>query len=63
MTDEGRKAKWLVEVKTSKEPDWGAVGTAIGRKCVEDVPYITGLEKYFKGGPAPAKSHGQRHGL
>ena len=50
MTDEGRKAKWLVEVKTSKEPDWGAVGTAIGRKCVEDVPYITGLEKYFEGG-------------
>ncbi len=50
MTDEGRKAKWLVEVKTSKEPDWGAVGTAIGRKVVEDVPYITGLEKYFKGG-------------
>jgi hypothetical protein len=49
MTDEGRKAKWLVEVKTSKEPDWGAVGTAIGRKCVEDVPYITGLEKYFGG--------------
>jgi hypothetical protein len=50
MTDEGRKAKWLVEVKTSKEPDWGAVGTAIGRKCVEDVPYVTGLEKYFEGG-------------
>jgi len=50
MTEEGRKAKWLVEVKTSKEPDWGAVGTAIGRKCVEDVPYITGLDKYFKGG-------------
>ena len=50
MTDEGRMAKWLVEVKTTKEPDWGVVGTAIGRKCVEDVPYITGLEKYFKGG-------------
>ena len=50
MTDEGRKAKWLIEVKTSKEPDWGAVGTAIGRKCVEDVPYITGLDKYFEGG-------------
>ncbi len=54
MTDEGRKAKWLVEVKTSKEPDWGAVGTAIGRKCVEDVPYITGLDKYFKGGKITA---------
>jgi hypothetical protein len=54
MTDEGRKAKWLVEVKTSKEPDWGAIGTAIGRKCVEDVPYITGLEKYFEGGKVTA---------
>ena len=54
MTDEGRTAQWLVEVKTSKEPDWGAVGTAIGRKCVEDVPYITGLDKYFKGGKVTA---------
>jgi len=54
MTDEGRMAKWLVEVKTTKEPDWGAVGTAIGRKCVEDVPYVTGLDKYFKGGKITA---------
>lgn len=54
MTDEGRKAEWLVEIKTSKEPDWGAVGTAIGYKCIEDVPYITGLEKYFKGGKVTA---------
>ncbi len=54
MTDEGRKAKWLIEVKTSKEPDWGAIGTAIGRKCVEDVPYITGLDRYFKGGKVTA---------
>jgi hypothetical protein len=50
MTDEGRKAAWLVEVKTTKEPDWGVVGTAIGRKCVEDVPYVTGLDTYFEGG-------------
>ena len=49
MTDEGRMAKWLVEVKTTKVPDWGVVGTAIGRKVVEDVPYITGLDKYFGG--------------
>ena len=54
MTDEGRKANWLIEVKTSKEPDWGAIGTAIGRKCVEDIPYITGLEKYFEGGKVTA---------
>jgi predicted aconitase len=50
MTDEGRKAKWLIEVKTSKEPDWGTLGTAIGRKCVEDVPYVAGIDKYFEGG-------------
>jgi predicted aconitase len=54
MTEEGRRAKWLVEVQTSKEPDWGAIGTAIGRKCVEDVPYITGLDKYFEGGKVTA---------
>ena len=50
MTDEGRMAKWLVEVKTSKEPDWGALGTAIGRKVVEDVPFIVGIDQYFEGG-------------
>jgi hypothetical protein len=54
MTDEGRKAEWLVEIRTSREPDWGAIGTAIGRKCVEDVPYITGLDKYFEGGKVTA---------
>jgi predicted aconitase len=50
MSDEGRMAKWLVEVKTSKTPDWGVLGTAIGRKVVEDVPYVTGIDKYFEGG-------------
>ena len=54
LTDEGRKAKWLVEIKTSKEPDWGAVGTGIGTKVVEDVPFITGIEKYFEGGKVTA---------
>jgi predicted aconitase len=54
MTDEGRRAKWLVEVKTTNEPDWGAVGTGIGIKVVEDVPFISGLEKYFEGGKVTA---------
>ena len=49
MTDEGRKAKWLIDVKTTEEPDWGVLGTAIGRKCVEDIPYIAGVEQYFGG--------------
>jgi predicted aconitase len=43
-------AKWLVDVKTSKTPDWGVLGTAIGRKVVEDVPYVVGIDKYFEGG-------------
>ena len=54
MTDEGRQAKWLIDVKTSKEPDWGTLGTAIGRKCVEDVPYVAGIDKYFEGGEVTA---------
>ena len=49
MTDEGRKAKWLIEVKTTNEPDWGVLGTAIGRKCVEDIPYVAGVDRYFGG--------------
>ena len=49
MTDEGRKAKWLIDVKTIEEPDWGVLGTAIGRKCVEDIPYVAGVEQYFGG--------------
>jgi predicted aconitase len=47
MTDEGRMANWLVEVKTSREPDWGVIGSAIGYKVVDGVPFITGLDKYL----------------
>jgi predicted aconitase len=49
MTDEGRMATWLIDVKTTKEPDWGVLGAAIGMKVVEDVPYIVGIDKYFGG--------------
>jgi predicted aconitase len=45
MTDEGRMANWLVDVKTSKEPDLGVLGTAIGLKVIDGVPFITGMEK------------------
>lgn len=47
MTDEGRKAKWLIDVQTSGEPDWGALGAAIGRNCVEDIPYVAGVRQYI----------------
>ena len=50
MTDEGRQAKWLIDVKTSKTPDWGVLGTAVGRKVVEDVPLYTGITQHFEGG-------------
>jgi predicted aconitase len=49
MTEEGRMAKWLIDVKTTKEPDWGVLGGAIGMKCSEDVPYIVGIDKYLGG--------------
>ena len=57
MTDEGRMAKWLIEVKTSGEPDWGVLGGAIGEKCIEDVPYVTGIDKYFDGKITPQNLH------
>ncbi len=47
LTDEGRKAKWLVEVKTSKVPNAQVLGSAIGMKVVEDVPYIIGLDHFL----------------
>lgn len=49
LTDEGRKAKWLVEVKTSRVPNAQVLGSAIGMKVVEDVPYITGLDQFLGG--------------
>lgn len=47
LTDEGRRAKWLVEVKTSRLPNAQLLGSAIGMKVVEDVPYITGLDRFL----------------
>lgn len=45
LTDEGRKATWVVEVKTSKLPEAQVLGSAIGMKIMEDVPYIKGLSE------------------
>ena len=47
MTDEGRMSSWVVEVKTSEEPDWGVLGTAIGLKVIDANPFITGIDKYI----------------
>ena len=47
LTDEGRKASWIVEVKCEKKPEAQLLGSAIGMKVMEDVPYITGMEKWL----------------
>ncbi len=47
LTDEGRKASWVVELRTSKKPEPQILGSAIGMKVMEDVPYIKGLDQYL----------------
>ena len=47
LTDEGRKAHWLVEVKCPRGPEAQLLGSAIGMKVMEDVPYIRGLDAWL----------------
>ena len=47
LTDEGRKATWIVRVETSRKPEAQLLGSAIGMKVMEDVPYITGLDRWL----------------
>ncbi len=47
LTDEGRKASWIVEVRCEKKPEAQLLGSAIGMKVMEDVPYIKGLDQWL----------------
>lgn len=47
LTDEGRKATWIIEVKTTKKPEAQILGSAIGMKVMEDVPFVKGLDKWI----------------
>ena len=47
LTDEGRKAKWVVRINTEKKPEAQLLGSAIGMKVMEDVPYVIGLDKWL----------------
>ena len=47
LTDEGRKATWKVIIKTTKKPVAQILGSAIGMKVMEDVPYVVGLDKWI----------------
>ncbi len=47
LTDEGRKATWVVKVNTTKKPEAQLLGSAIGMKVMEDVPFVKGLDKWI----------------
>ena len=47
LTDEGRRATWIVKVQTTKKPEAQLLGSAIGMKVMEDVPYVVGLDAWI----------------
>ncbi len=47
LTDEGRKASWVIRIETTKKPEAQLLGSAIGMKVMEDVPYVIGLDKWI----------------
>lgn len=47
LTDEGRKATWVVKIETTKKPEAQLLGSAIGMKVMEDVPFVIGLDKWL----------------
>ena len=47
LTDEGRKATCIVKIETTKKPEAQLLGSAIGMKVMEDVPYVMGLDKWL----------------
>ena len=47
LTDAGRKATWIIRVETTHKPEAQLLGSAIGMKVMEEVPFITGMEKWL----------------
>jgi predicted aconitase len=47
LTDEGRKASWIVEVRCKNKPEAQLLGSAIGMKVMEEVPYVKGMEQWL----------------
>ena len=50
LLDEGRRADWIIEIKTTKRPEAQLLGSAVGMKVMEEVPFIRGLDRFFPGG-------------
>lgn len=47
LTDEGRRADWLVEVSASTLPDPQLLGFIVGETILDDVPYIIGMDSHL----------------
>ena len=47
LLDEGRRADWVIEICTREKPEAQILGSAIGMKVLEQVPYIKGLDKWL----------------
>ena len=47
LLDDERKADWIIEVQGKKKPEAQLLGSAIGMKVMEDVPFIRGLDKWL----------------
>ncbi len=47
LTDKGRRASWLIEVRTEEVPAPQLLGAAIGQKVLADVPFIVGLDRFL----------------
>ena len=47
LTDEGRKATWIIKVECTHKPEAQLLGSAIGMKVMEDVPYVMGMEQWL----------------
>ena len=47
LTDEGRRATWVIDVACEHRPEAQVLGSAIGMRVMEDVPYIRGLDRWL----------------
>ena len=47
LTDEGRKATWIVEVRCEQKPEAQLLGSAIGMKVMDAVPFVRGMERWL----------------
>ncbi len=48
LTDDGRRASWLVEVRTQGLTEAQLLGSAIGQRVVDAVPYVSGLDRFLE---------------